>query len=197
MHPCSWQHSSWPTPHTLCSSVSYSHQSIAWDHIPAFRWRWKEVNVNTLYKNKTVNDDIINNRQHKCRTESTFLDFSSSQPQLNEVVGNRQDQYLLPYVSCSKLMWDWQSKSHLHNGLSTSAGGLWSWFGLFGGRPLLTFLSFCLTHLGDQCSGSLLPIVCDLRVYMFLPSWHAFIASPVVGSNSFCNSVKIYATVWL
>jgi hypothetical protein len=33
------------------------------------------------------------------KTETTFLGFSSSQPQLNGKVGNRQDQYLLQYVS--------------------------------------------------------------------------------------------------
>jgi hypothetical protein len=33
------------------------------------------------------------------RTETTFLNFYSSQPQLNGDVGNGQDQYLMSYVS--------------------------------------------------------------------------------------------------
>jgi hypothetical protein len=51
-------------------------------------------------------------------TKTTFRDFSLPQPQLIREMDNGQYQYLMPYVSCSKLMWDWQSKSHLHKGLS-------------------------------------------------------------------------------
>jgi hypothetical protein len=79
--------------------------------------------VNILQENKTVNDDIIRICNVNVRTETIFRNFSSSQPQLNGEVGNRQDQYLMPYVSWFKFMWDWQSKSHLHKGLSASAGG--------------------------------------------------------------------------
>jgi hypothetical protein len=57
------------------------------------------------------------------RIETTFRGFSLSPLQWNGQVGRGQDQYLLPYVSWSKLMWDWQSKSHLHMGLSVLAGG--------------------------------------------------------------------------
>jgi hypothetical protein len=63
--------------------------------------------VNTLQENKMVNDDIIKNRQCKCRTETTFIGFSLSQPQLNGEVENGQDQYHMSYVLWSKLMWDW------------------------------------------------------------------------------------------
>jgi hypothetical protein len=45
--------------------------------------------ITTLLRICTINVKI----------ESTFLGFSSSQPQLNGEVGNGQDQYLLPYVS--------------------------------------------------------------------------------------------------
>jgi hypothetical protein len=37
------------------------------------------------------------------KTETTLLGCSSSQPQLNREVGNWQAQYLLPYISYSKL----------------------------------------------------------------------------------------------
>jgi hypothetical protein len=33
------------------------------------------------------------------KTQTTFLDFSLSQSQLNEELGNGQGQYLMPYVS--------------------------------------------------------------------------------------------------
>jgi hypothetical protein len=39
--------------------------------------------MNTLQENITVNYDIINHIQRKCRTETTFLGFSLSQPQWN------------------------------------------------------------------------------------------------------------------
>jgi hypothetical protein len=106
----------------------------------------------------------------KVRTKTTFYGFSSSQPRRNGQVGWGQDQYLLPYVSWSKLMWNWQSKSHLHKGLSVSAGGFSSWFRSFGGRPLFFSLSFCLTYLGNQGFGSLLPIVCGLCVWIRISS---------------------------
>jgi hypothetical protein len=43
-------------------------------------------------------------------------------------------------------------------------------FRSFGGRPLFFFLSFYLTHRGNQSSGSLLPIMCGLCVWMHLSS---------------------------
>jgi hypothetical protein len=154
-----------------------SHQSTTWNHTSTVWWRCEELNVNTIQKNKMVNGDIIKNRHCNVKTETTFLDFSSSQPQLNGEVGNGQDQYLPPYVLCSKFMWDWQSKSHLHNDLFVLVEGLQSWFESFSGRPLLLSLSCCLTHLNDQGSGSLLSIVCDLCVCILFPSWRAFIGS--------------------
>jgi hypothetical protein len=104
------------------------------------------------------------------RTETTFRGFSLFQPQLNGEVGNGQDKYLMPYVLWSKLMWDWQSKSHLHKGLSVSVGGFSSRLGSFGGWPLFLLLSSCFTHLGDQGSGSLLRILCEVGVCMLLSS---------------------------
>jgi hypothetical protein len=53
--------------------------------------------VNILQENKTVNDDIIRICNVNVRTETIFRNFSSSQPQLNGEVGNRQDQYLMPH----------------------------------------------------------------------------------------------------
>jgi hypothetical protein len=130
-----------------------------------FWWWWEERNVNTLWKMKWLMMTILRIWNVNVRTETTFRGFSSSQPQWNRQVGKGRDQYLLPYVSWSKLLWDWQSKSHLHTGLSASVGGFSLWFGSFGGRPLFFSLSFCLTHRGDQGSISLLPMVCGLRVY--------------------------------
>jgi hypothetical protein len=82
--------------------------------------------MDTLQKNITVSYDIIKHMQRKCGTETIFISFTLSQPQWNGQVGRGQDQYLMSYVSCSKLMWDWQSKSRLHKGLSVSAGGFLS-----------------------------------------------------------------------
>jgi hypothetical protein len=130
-----------------------------------FWWRWEEHNVNTLQKIKWSMTTILRIWNVNVRTETTFRGFSSSQPQWNGHVGWGQDQYLLSYVSWSKLLWDWQSKSHLHMDLSASAKGFSSWFGPFGGRPLFFSLSFCLTHQGDQGSDSLLPIMCGLHMY--------------------------------
>jgi hypothetical protein len=177
-----WLLAAWPTlPHGSFVSLDPRHVLyVLWGHIiinpfleiTSWRFRWwsEKFNTNTLQENITVNYNIINNMQRKCRTETTFLRFSLSQPQWNGQVSRGQDRYLLPYVSCSKLMWNWQSKSHLHKGLSALVRGFSSWFGLFGGRPLFFSLSFCLIHRGDQGSGSLLPIVYDLWDWMHLSS---------------------------
>jgi hypothetical protein len=170
-HPSSWQ-LRFPYPHHIFY-VFWGHRVInSFLEITSrwFWWWWEKLSMNTLQENITVNYDIINNTQRKCRTKTTFLSFSLSRPQWNGHVGRGQDQYLLPHVSYSKLTWDWQSKLHLHKSLSVSTEGFSSWFELFCGRPLLFSLSFCLIHWGDQGTGSLLPIVCGLWVWMHLSS---------------------------
>jgi hypothetical protein len=114
-----------------------------------FWWRWEERTWTPFTKMKRLMPTILRIWNINVRTETNIHGFSSSQPQWNGQVGWGQDQYLMSYVSWSKLMWDWQSKSHLPKGLSMSTGGFSSWFRTFGGRPLFFSLSFCLTWWSD------------------------------------------------
>jgi hypothetical protein len=107
-----------------------------------FCWWWEEYNVNTLQKIEWLMMTILRICNVNVRIETTFHGFSSSQPQSNGQVGWGQDQYLLVYVLWSELMWDWQSKLLLYQGLSASAEGFSLWFRSFGGRPLFLSLSF-------------------------------------------------------
>jgi hypothetical protein len=56
-------------------------------HHDGFGGGGKSVTRTPFKKNKTVNDDFIKTCNVNVRTETTFRDFSSSQPQWNGQVG--------------------------------------------------------------------------------------------------------------